>query len=193
MDGKYNLNGKVASVDLIENHPIFKSRVLVQDRNLGMITLYIDTPPADTPFKAGDGVRCDMASIGGSEWSARTSEISKVIPVAQGITFPPRDGEDQIYVDRVIDGDTIAFYFLVPDKGRLVGYDAPEAYGNAREEGLRAKEHLKSIFPEGSVQTVKFMGRDKYGRTLIVAPGVKDGMVDSGHGKAWDGTGGHPR
>lgn len=193
MSEKYVICGKIGSIDLYEGHPTFKSRVLLQDRDRGMVTLYIDTAPIDTPFKVSDSIRCDAGNIGGSEWFARTEEISKSIPISQSIQFPPQAGEDKILIDRIVDGDTVAFYFLVPDRGRIVGYDSPESRGESREKGLAAKEHLKTLLPEGSVQTVKLCGKDKYGRILLEFPSIKDRMLQDGHGKEWDGIGGHPK
>lgn len=111
-----------------------------------------------------------------------------------GVVFPPREGEDVVLVSRVIDGDSVAFFYLVPDTARLAGIDAPEVTGKSKPAGLAAADYLRSLLPASGTITARFRGRDKYGRALLdlVLPDgrtASEAMVQAGHAREWDGTG----
>lgn len=70
---------------------------------------------------------------------------------------------DNLYVTRVIDGDTVIASNGVWDyRVRLVGIDAPEMNSNG---GRRAKMHLVNIV-NGHQIKIKPFGKDKYHRIL---------------------------
>lgn len=87
-------------------------------------------------------------------------------PPVQRLVFPPDCGEYEVLVYRVIDGDTVAFYWLVPDVGRIAGVNCPERKGATREAGERAREFTLSKVP-GRPTEMTIIGREKYGRALI--------------------------
>lgn len=117
--------------------------------------------------------------------------------LAQLPTFPPVVGRYQVYVARVIDGDTVEFYWCVPASGRLDGLNAPELHGPTAAAGLAAKAGLEKLTPPG-FYLIDAMGREKYGRTLVVIQGAAGGptvnkqLIDSGLVKPWDGKGPRP-
>lgn len=114
------------------------------------------------------------------------------VPVALPVQFPPRAGEDNVLVERVIDGDTVEIAYLVPDVARLRGIDAPELGGSTKAAGQAARSHLGELLPPGTVCRGRFHGKDKYGRALVdlflpTGEDVARRMVDAGHAVLYDG------
>lgn len=113
----------------------------------------------------------------------------------KALQFPPRDGTHLILCDRAIDGDTIVFYWLIEDRGRLWGINAPELHGDDTAAGAAARLYLGSKLPLKPVKA--HVGREKYGRALVDII-LDDGqslskmMVEAGHAKTWDGKGARP-
>lgn len=108
--------------------------------------------------------------------------------------FPPAGGRQQVVVSRVLDGDTVEVYLLVPVSVRVRGINAPEKNTPA---GPASKAALERHLPPGSRATLWLHGRDKYGRQLGDLVG-RDGLwaswlqVLGGHAQPWDGRGTRP-
>ena len=64
-----------------------------------------------------------------------------------------------------IDGDTVRFWWLLPDKGRLLGIDAPEM---SAPEGRQARDYLTALLTPTIPTSIEVHGKDKYGRTLLI-------------------------
>lgn len=113
----------------------------------------------------------------------------------KGITFPPVNGEHTVLINRVIDGDTVEFYYLVgPENGRLYGCNAPE---KNTEAGQRSAEALSAILKPQNLVTCEFKGPDKFGRALVNlkdtnGKSVTSSMIGAGHARPWDGQGPKP-
>lgn len=113
-----------------------------------------------------------------------------VPPVPADVTFPPEEGFYSILPIRVIDGDTVEFAWLVKDRARLWGINAPEMHGDSAAAGKAAKEFLAGKIGDKPL-TVQFRGREKYGRRLLVIYGAPGGktfnqyMIDQGHAKPY--------
>lgn len=112
--------------------------------------------------------------------------------------FPPKRGVYWILPVSAIDGDTIHFYWLIPDRGRLAGINAPELHSLNQAE-MKAAEAAKAFL--GSKLPLKpvaaRVGPDKYGRVLVdiqMGDGktLGDLMIESGNAKRWDGQGPKP-
>jgi endonuclease YncB( thermonuclease family) len=108
--------------------------------------------------------------------------------------FPPKRGTYQVYVSRVIDGDTIEFYHLVPDSGRLHGCNAAEL---PEENGKAAAGALAAMLRPGTIRPIELVGREKFGRVLFRAQletggDVTAAMIAAGHARPWDGKGPRP-
>jgi micrococcal nuclease len=97
---------------------------------------------------------------------------------------------EKVLIFRVVDGDTVDFYYLVPGRARLNGINAPELKGATREAGERAKAHLESLLFGGlgkqALVDVELHGSDKYGRALMEIFGdngasINAQMVRDGH------------
>lgn len=107
--------------------------------------------------------------------------------------FPPKRGKYVVYVERIKDGDTIKFYYLVPEeRGRLWGINTPEIDTDA---GKAARSALQAMVPPG-LHEVEFLGPEKFGGVMLRIRN-KDGdvvtqMIGAGHGKPWDGRGKKP-
>lgn len=104
-----------------------------------------------------------------------------------GIEFPPKSGTYLVLPSRVVDGDTVDFYWLVPDRGRLLGINAPEPRGRTRKQGKAATRFLVENMDKIPVR-VDVHGYGKYGRALIVlydskGRNLNDVMVEAGHAK----------
>lgn len=105
--------------------------------------------------------------------------------------FPPVEGHYYLYVNRIIDGDTVEVYHLVPAKVRLWGINAPEKNTQA---GKESAVYLKSVLKEGQIVRARLFGTEKFGRTLGDFQG-RDGwwiskmMVDSKNAVKWSGRG----
>lgn len=110
--------------------------------------------------------------------------------LAQVPVFPPESGRYMVYINRVIDGDTVDFYWLVEAHGRLDGINAPEIHGETKVAGLASKAKLEELAPKG-FYTVEVKGKEKYGRTLLWI--YKDGklgtvnkaLIDGGFAKPY--------
>ncbi len=103
-------------------------------------------------------------------------------------TFPPLAGEGVIVVTRVIDGDTLAFGWMVGDTARLHGINAPEITGPTREAGVASRDRLRQLVLEaGPMLRVRVHGRDKYGRALLELLDPRSGktinqlLLEGGH------------
>jgi endonuclease YncB( thermonuclease family) len=109
--------------------------------------------------------------------------------------FPPEQGRYQVYINRIIDGDTVEFYWLVKCEGRLDGINAPEVHGDQKPMGLISKAKLAEYLPQGMYE-IDTKGKEKYGRTLVVIFKGKDNvnklMVDGGFAKPYSGEGPRP-
>ncbi|TXH52926.1 MAG: thermonuclease family protein [Desulfurellales bacterium] len=108
----------------------------------------------------------------------------------QILTFPPDSGEYAVLVDRVVDGDTVAFSWLVKGQARLFGVNTPEVTGATREAGLAAAAQLRAMIPAGGVVRAKVHGEDKYGRTLLTlfdaeGKSINERLILSGHAKVY--------
>ena len=121
----------------------------------------------------------------------------QLAPEPQYADFPPKKGVYWILPVSAVDGDTIHFHWLVPERGRLAGINAPELHSANPAEvkaGEAARAFLASKLPTKPVPAR--VGPDKYGRTLIdVQMGDKtlgEIMVEAGHAKRWDGQGAKP-
>jgi endonuclease YncB( thermonuclease family) len=124
---------------------------------------------------------------------------------AAPLTFPPREGLHLVLPVEAIDGDTVRFYWLVADVGRLNGINAPEM---KTKEGPPAKAHLVKLLKlhANSPCKAKVIRREKYGRALVeiyandnplehLLPGdttLSQMMIGAGHAKPWDGSGKRP-
>ena len=108
------------------------------------------------------------------------------------LTFPPRSGFHLILPYEAIDGDTVRFYWLVPDVGRLHGINAPELKSPG---GKEAKDFLTKLLP-GKPCAARVLGREKYGRALLelIVDGksVGQAMIDGKYAKPYDGRGPRP-
>lgn len=126
--------------------------------------------------------------------------LSSVFVVAQEpLRFPPQKGKYSVLIHKRLDGDTVQFYWLIPDSGRLFGINAPEVHSSdpvEKARGLASKAELEKLIPDG-IYTVEILGKEKYGRTLLNIF-TKDGkdvsseMVRIGAAKLWDGKGPRP-
>jgi len=114
----------------------------------------------------------------------------------QTLRFPPEAGTYSVLAVEAIDGDTVRFFWLVHDVGRLAGINAPELHGDSAKAGQAAKVFLAGKL-SAKPMVCRARGREKYGRALIDLIG-DDGrslsaiMAEAGHAKAWDGQGARP-
>lgn len=113
-----------------------------------------------------------------------------VPPRPKAVVFPPEEGVYRILPDRVVDGDTFAFYWLVPATARLYGIDAPELRGETADAGRKAQEYLRRrlavISGGGGTVAAAIRGKDKYGRVLVEVyqedgTTLNQAMVRDGH------------
>lgn len=108
--------------------------------------------------------------------------------------FPPRTGPQTVLVLRVVDGDTVDFAYLTPERGRLWGCNAHESGTDA---GKQAAQALALILKPECIWQCELKGREKYGRQLIDfrmddGQSVTTWMIGAGHAKPWDGKGQRP-
>lgn len=109
-------------------------------------------------------------------------------------------GVPSCQVSRVSDGDTLhlrcdGFTHRV----RLLGMDTPEIFhprcAGELAAGEAARLELKRLVQVGPVTSVRFQGKDRYGRDLarisVAGADLSDAMIASGHALAYDG-GSHP-
>ncbi len=112
---------------------------------------------------------------------------------AEAITFPPRSGWHLVYPVRVIDGDTVVFWWLVKDTARLHGINAPELRDPG---GPEAAKFLEKLLLKKQAVTTLVHGRDKFGRALLDLyvgdETVAEIMIKNRHAKKWDGKGERP-
>lgn len=121
-------------------------------------------------------------------------------PVERGPANPglalwrlPETGAQQLYVLRVVDGDTYECAFLVPVMARLHGVNAPE---KNTEAGKRVAALLASRL-ENNLLAAQLHGREKYGRLLadfrIDGRWLSEKLIADGLAKPWDGKGEKPQ
>jgi endonuclease YncB( thermonuclease family) len=121
------------------------------------------------------------------------------------VVWGPYRGE----VDYVRDADTIYVKLLIEkDAGfdvvldakiyarvRLLGLNAPEL---ATPEGKTARDFVRQLLPAGTSVTVTSVAWDKFGGRVDGHVALSDGrdlgelLIQTGHAKAWDGTGPKP-
>lgn len=114
---------------------------------------------------------------------------------AKALQFPPRSGTHLVLLTQAVDGDTVRFFWLVEDTGRLHGINAPELHGDDEAAGRAARTFLGSKLPAKPVAAK--VGREKYGRALLDVvledgKSLSDILVEAGHAKRWDGSGQRP-
>lgn len=124
-----------------------------------------------------------------------SGDTGKPAPLG-GITFPPRQGTLLVLPYQAHDGDTIHFYFLVEDTGRLFGINAPELAKPTEKEGLASRDYLSSLLTGKPMKAV-LHGREKYGRALLSLydnhdRSLSELMVTAGMARHWDGKGVRP-
>lgn len=116
--------------------------------------------------------------------------------VVQDLRVPPTFGNYRILPIRAIDGDTIDFFWLIPDRARIYGIQAPETRGPTEPAGVASREHLRKILPTIPI-TARVHGREKFGRALLQIYDVDNKeiatrLVEAGHAVRWDGKGPRP-
>jgi len=109
-------------------------------------------------------------------------------------SFPPRSGEADVLILRVIDGDTIEIGYIVPESCRVYGINARE---RTEPGGPDATKALIAMVRPGTVRRAHLKGLDKYGRALADFETdnkklVSVEMIGAGHAKPWDGQGKKP-
>lgn len=111
---------------------------------------------------------------------------------SEALVFPPREGWHLVYPVRVVDGDTVVFWWLLKDTARLNGINTPELKDKG---GKEAKEFLERILPKKAIPALVY-GKDKFGRTLldlyIDNNTASERLLKAGHAKPWDGKGVRP-
>ena len=116
--------------------------------------------------------------------------------------------EYKALINRVVDGDTVdvdidvGFGIWIKDERvRVMGIDTPESRTSDKTEkkfGLAAKERLKELIPEGTIQILKTEvnkdGEDakgKFGRILgdflVDGKRITETLVEEGHAVAYHG------
>ena len=116
--------------------------------------------------------------------------------------------EYKALINRIVDGDTVDIdidlgfgIWMKDERVRVMGIDTPESRTSDKLEkifGLAAKERLKELIPEGSIQILKTEvdkdGEDakgKFGRILgdFIVEGhrVTEILVDEGHAVEYHG------
>lgn len=112
---------------------------------------------------------------------------------ADGLWTLPMEGQQQLVVLRVIDGDSVEVAMLVgPIHVRIHGIDAPEMN---TAEGKKAKLAMQNLLQTGVAQTWDLHGQEKFGRLLAdvqITQDMETGwlswwMVNNGHARAYDG------
>ena len=86
----------------------------------------------------------------------------------------------------VHDGDTI---IIERERMRIVGIDAPELKGGCDAESalaIRSRDRLVEILNERRV-SIKRIGYDRFGRTLVEMPEASRKLVDEGLAQVWRG------
>jgi len=99
----------------------------------------------------------------------------------------------RIFVERVIDGDTVVgnYHKKILDVDvsfsvhfRFLGIDAPEKKGETKPLGLASMAYLQERI-EGKKVKVKLSGKDKYGRWLATVfyegVNINDELVEKGY------------
>ena len=108
----------------------------------------------------------------GPEHATATGPVQAPAHATKPLNFPPISGTHQIIVFKVSDGDTVHFWWLVPDVARIHGINAPEKHGPTRAAGIAAENYLRNLIAAEPPVAAKFMiaevrGREKYGRALL--------------------------
>jgi endonuclease YncB( thermonuclease family) len=135
---------------------------------------------------------CYMLGLGVSSSAQKPEKMPPPQPVAKMTEFPPKKGVHLVILLKAIDGDTVDFAWLVPDRGRLAGINAPELHDPG---GADARMFLGNNLPAKPVAVE--VGPDKYGRVLMNVylengKTLSDVMVEGKHAKRWDGRGERP-
>jgi endonuclease YncB( thermonuclease family) len=112
------------------------------------------------------------------------------------IQFPPQQGDALVVILGVVDGDTVDFAWLVKDRGRLHGINAPEKEGATKAAGVASMNNLKKLAPTTPIKA-KLHGREKYGRALVDfynSDGISLSQlqIEGGFAVKWDGKGPRP-
>lgn len=115
----------------------------------------------------------------------------------QTLRWGPQTGTYAILPKLASDGDTIRFYWLVEDSGRLKGINTPELRGPNAEKARKAREFLASRLTLNKPMTMRMFGRDLYGRALIDlydedGVSISKLLVEAGLAVEWDGKGQRP-
>lgn len=116
--------------------------------------------------------------------------------------------EYKALINRVVDGDTVDIdidvgfgIWIKDERVRVMGIDTPESRTSDKTEkkfGLAAKERLKELIPEGTIQILKTEvnkdGEDakgKFGRILgdflVDGKRITETLVEEGHAVAYHG------
>lgn len=66
------------------------------------------------------------------------------------MTHPPLGITARATVDRVIDGDTLDVFLMIPVRVRMLDCWAPEIHGVEKPKGVKAKKMLERLAPSGS-------------------------------------------
>lgn len=180
------VTGKVTALDMVQDHPRFHSRAVIQSPDGLVQIVFLGFDPQDAPCKVGDSIAIEAESLGGGEWIGYDHTLVPCHIADSRIQYPPQQGEEEILVVESMSGDTVKFYFLVKDTARLYGIDAPPMHGESRDAAIAARKHLESLIEKGKVYKARFYGKDRYGRTLLSLGDVAQKMLDSGLVKPWN-------
>lgn len=105
------------------------------------------------------------ASLFGVLATLNELEAEPVLPFATvALHFPPHQGSYSILPVAAVDGDTVRFFWLIPDTARLAFINAPEL---PSAEGIAAKHALAEMLTTGKPMKCTVHGREKYGRALL--------------------------
>jgi endonuclease YncB( thermonuclease family) len=91
-------------------------------------------------------------------WKDRLAQASVIfvlagllyLPMAKAINPPPRGISTTAVVEEWYDGDTATVTLQLQCKVRMLDCWAPEVRGSERSLGLKSKEHIQKLVPEGS-------------------------------------------
>lgn len=118
-------------------------------------------------------------------------------PAPRALEFPPLSGNQLILPVAVYDGDTIEFDWLIHDRARMFGLNAPEIHGPQTKDGLVSKAYLEKLLPMNKPTVARVLGRDKFGRALLEifndkGESISDLMISAKMASPWDGKGDKP-
>lgn len=178
--------GKITALDMVQDHPRFHSRAVIQSADGLAQVVFFGFDPKDSPCQVGETVAVEAECLGGGEWIGHDPTLIPCHIADNRIQYPPQQGEEEIMVVESVSGDTIKFYFLIKDTARLYGIDAPAMHGESRDAAIQARKHLETLIEKGKVYKARFYGKDRYGRTLLSLGDVSQKMLDSGLVKPWN-------